>query len=351
MDIMGTGCGDALLVVEGWSMAIKFECGACGRKFKARDEHAGRRSKCPACGGEIQVPMQDAWEEADLPPLPKSSAVPVALPQVRTSEDDDEPEPYRPPWRKPGVSASTGLRSDEPEPYRPPAKPMSENNRTSWRDRRGLAVAISLAVLTALLSYTAWPLAGANLNRQQQFGFSAELTTRYREGLPDHLLKTDWIEGAMVVQCDTQPARVDTRKIPWLWECEAKVLGKRRDLIERDRPAEPVTVTVRSLYWWNPRGVVEAPVECWQEVTFKEWSGYTSRHHTALSEWKPGFRSEVAAAWQRVFKEFEQVGRALPPDEHNSGLRRLVGEVAERYGISADELNEIREAQMMEDAK
>ena len=35
---------------------IHFNCPHCGLKFKVRDEHAGRSTKCPTCKNAIQVP-------------------------------------------------------------------------------------------------------------------------------------------------------------------------------------------------------------------------------------------------------------------------------------------------------
>jgi Domain of unknown function (DUF4177) len=36
-------------------MSIEVGC-ACGRSFKAKDEHAGLRAKCPSCGSVLDVP-------------------------------------------------------------------------------------------------------------------------------------------------------------------------------------------------------------------------------------------------------------------------------------------------------
>src|SRR5487761_2700411 len=37
-------------------MSIEVQC-TCGRSFKAKDEHAGLRAKCPACGSVIAIPQ------------------------------------------------------------------------------------------------------------------------------------------------------------------------------------------------------------------------------------------------------------------------------------------------------
>jgi DNA-directed RNA polymerase subunit RPC12/RpoP len=74
-------------------MAIKFSCGSCGKKFTAKDEHAGRRSKCPACGWGILVPFQTASNDELTPkpvippPLLAVAATPAVATAIRTSED------------------------------------------------------------------------------------------------------------------------------------------------------------------------------------------------------------------------------------------------------------------------
>ncbi len=98
-------------------MPIRFSCSACGKKLRVKDEYAGRRSKCPACGWGIVVPFEPTWEESDSPaepipapppPLPgvsSTSTLPAALAQIQTSEDeDDEPQTWKP--SKPAASRS-----------------------------------------------------------------------------------------------------------------------------------------------------------------------------------------------------------------------------------------------------
>src|SRR5260221_6006501 len=36
-------------------MSILVSC-ACGKQFRARDEHAGKRGRCPGCGQPVQIP-------------------------------------------------------------------------------------------------------------------------------------------------------------------------------------------------------------------------------------------------------------------------------------------------------
>src|SRR4051794_2152197 len=72
-------------------MAIKFSCGSCGKKFLARDEHAGRSSKCPACGWPIAVPAAINRETHDSSPA-TPPPLPVASPPAPSAEDHAPPE-------------------------------------------------------------------------------------------------------------------------------------------------------------------------------------------------------------------------------------------------------------------
>src|SRR6185437_10441866 len=60
-------------------MAITVVC-ACGKRFGAKDEHAGKRFRCPGCGGVVSVPCKfPPPETASAPhaPAPKAPAAPV----------------------------------------------------------------------------------------------------------------------------------------------------------------------------------------------------------------------------------------------------------------------------------
>jgi DNA-directed RNA polymerase subunit RPC12/RpoP len=118
-------------------LSINFSCGACRKKFKAQDEHAGRRSKCPACGSDIEVPFQTAWEAAEpSPPTPPQiKPVRTAITPEGRGLPKSEPEPYRPP----GAHVQAGeyareLWPDEPEPGQPPELPADEKRRPLWRE-------------------------------------------------------------------------------------------------------------------------------------------------------------------------------------------------------------------------
>jgi phage FluMu protein Com len=66
---------------------IHFKCSKCGKKLGAKDDSAGKRVKCPACGQILQAPATGEarrappGEPAPAPPAAKSSAVSSAKPK------------------------------------------------------------------------------------------------------------------------------------------------------------------------------------------------------------------------------------------------------------------------------
>jgi len=58
-------------------MPIKFRC-TCGKVLAARDEHAGRRAKCPTCGAVVEVPKKSEARPASAPAAPRPAPAPSA---------------------------------------------------------------------------------------------------------------------------------------------------------------------------------------------------------------------------------------------------------------------------------
>ena len=57
-------------------MPISVKCAECGKGLRAPDALAGKKAKCPQCGGVIPIPaaVSDAEEFEDDPPVPKPTA-------------------------------------------------------------------------------------------------------------------------------------------------------------------------------------------------------------------------------------------------------------------------------------
>src|SRR5262245_4400963 len=99
-------------------MPIQVKCpnGACGKTFAVKDEFAGRRAKCPGCGGVLtipggaEVPVMAAAAPPPPPPPPmaRQSAPP---PPARMDEEDDYDAPPRRREAPPGgdMFAAVGL--------------------------------------------------------------------------------------------------------------------------------------------------------------------------------------------------------------------------------------------------
>lgn len=71
-------------------MAITAQCGSCNKKFKANDTLAGKRVKCPQCGGAITIPVPQPADSsgsmAGLLDEESVSAKPAAKPKPKPAE-------------------------------------------------------------------------------------------------------------------------------------------------------------------------------------------------------------------------------------------------------------------------
>jgi predicted Zn finger-like uncharacterized protein len=66
-------------------------CPGCDAKIKVRDEHAGKKVKCPKCGATVPVPAAEVEDEV-LEGVAVTAA-PAARKAARPKAEDDEPEP------------------------------------------------------------------------------------------------------------------------------------------------------------------------------------------------------------------------------------------------------------------
>jgi hypothetical protein len=67
-------------------MTISFSCPSCEHRLKVRDELAGRKVKCPSCGGGVAVPADAEDEEA---------AAATARPSREAREADEDERPRK----------------------------------------------------------------------------------------------------------------------------------------------------------------------------------------------------------------------------------------------------------------
>ncbi len=124
-------------------MAIRFSCSECGKRLAVKDENAGRRSKCPGCGGALTVP---SGPMASAKPVGESaiatfSAMPAALLAIRLDGGDEPAEAIPAPM--PVVE--------------PPPVPTAKTPSSARRPRLLLAIlAGSLAANLAMLAVIAY---------------------------------------------------------------------------------------------------------------------------------------------------------------------------------------------------
>jgi hypothetical protein len=81
-------------------MPIAFSC-SCGRKINAKDEHAGKKAKCPACGQVVTVPSPAKASAS----AGAAAARPKAAPKPAPVDDEYDVKEDAPPPKKRSASA------------------------------------------------------------------------------------------------------------------------------------------------------------------------------------------------------------------------------------------------------
>ena len=92
-------------------MPIVVQCSGCGGKFRAPDEAAGKRVKCPKCSSSIMLSSADHQDSAELPVAQKKlSQIPPPVPAEAAPISDQTRRPPRAPvWAWIGGAAITVL--------------------------------------------------------------------------------------------------------------------------------------------------------------------------------------------------------------------------------------------------
>jgi hypothetical protein len=84
-------------------MAISFSC-ECGQQLQAKEEHAGRRTRCPKCGSDVMIPSIEPAPPPEAPARP-AAVTPRPRPDVSHLDEDDDWEERR--RRRPAVPEAT----------------------------------------------------------------------------------------------------------------------------------------------------------------------------------------------------------------------------------------------------
>lgn len=84
-------------------MAIQLQCDACFFSFSVKDEHAGKKGKCPECGTAVNVPARSGGARSS-----RSSAAMPAAPPASRSGKTARPAPKRPSGSNVGLIVGLG---------------------------------------------------------------------------------------------------------------------------------------------------------------------------------------------------------------------------------------------------
>lgn len=127
-------------------MPIDVECG-CGKTFRVKDEHAGKRGKCPACGEMLTIPAPAAKpptaEDEAFRLLSEGPDPPAAPPPPRREWTADPVPPPRP-APPPVPAAPSGRRAI------PGFNKAMDDDRAERRRSRRSGISISPGVLGGL---------------------------------------------------------------------------------------------------------------------------------------------------------------------------------------------------------
>ncbi len=184
-------------------MAIEFSC-RCGRTLRVKDEHAGRRVKCPGCGSVAQVPAAAKKDDrSSLQPLAQSgrAASQTVLPHrsknphpsvagissektgnpgvaVQNNLEDwfseelsrPTPTPATPSTADRSTAARSPSRPKSDESYdRPRLRPRTKRRKpwTDWLWSIGRLILIVLAIVSLRPSLLGFALARSNQDQEE----------------------------------------------------------------------------------------------------------------------------------------------------------------------------------------
>jgi DNA-directed RNA polymerase subunit RPC12/RpoP len=133
-------------------MPISLSCD-CGRKIRVKDEHAGRKVRCPACGIVLEVPVPEMEVEVEgdasdysITETPKSKPPPLPKSKAPVDEQISDRKPLPRPSRAP-IDEPIAKRSPMPRPRRTKSR-RSRSESSGWSMP---SIAISPTIITGIL--------------------------------------------------------------------------------------------------------------------------------------------------------------------------------------------------------
>lgn len=146
-------------------MAIKVQCPnpACGQIITVRDEYAGKRGKCPVCGGAMMIPAGGNRESLSSRPAPMQqdyprSGIPVDAPDTANLSPLTPVDELRLPPADVLDAAPAPPPAEPPPPPYPSAAPQLVAGYTmaELATRTALIIGIVSLVLLSLIPQVRW---------------------------------------------------------------------------------------------------------------------------------------------------------------------------------------------------
>jgi hypothetical protein len=318
-------------------MAIEITC-ECGKRFRAKDEYAGRRGICPACRAEFSIPVPAA--ESTKPTA--SAPPPIASGESERERNGsiEQTTAKRPIWKDPilviGAAVPTtilmtffGFLAVRSGMFQSNLTPIATAPPPPYPD-------ITEQVAHEQLSFAdvVNPTPAEVLRWRSHARYRAEKFVEMTFGGDEEIDHFD------VLDITVEPCAPDPRKVSWLWRATIKVaVIFNLDLLRKPSTAHQYVLIGLfrmvppdncTYYWWEMQRA-DSPVP-------------PARKHLVDSEWKGEFRSAVSRAWNNAMKRHgADVAAKRFSNDRDAGWAWLghLDELATLLNITQDEVKEI----------
>ncbi|MFC1596641.1 hypothetical protein ACFL5Q_01660 [Planctomycetota bacterium] len=187
-------------------MTLTIQCGQCGKQFSAPDNWAGRRAKCPKCGGPMEIPAPAANSEPDDFGLELLDEGPAAPPAAAPAAAGPPSNPFAAMPAPPAASGGLGpaLSPRKPKKRKTSTEPSIGHTLATFAGSQKLltavAVVMGLVILSSLYLLVTSGLGWALVGRGIALVAGAVIVVGGLRGTRRRTRSTDKAQATRVVQ-------------------------------------------------------------------------------------------------------------------------------------------------------
>lgn len=232
-------------------MPIPVSCPNCSARINAPDSAAGKRAKCPKCGGVIPIPaaepevevVDDDFEVVDDEPAPKKK------PRPRDEDEDDEP-----PRRKASRRSADANDGERPRKKKAPRRDDDDDDRPRRSKGKKAAKSSSLPLiigggvllLVIGIGIFVWQLTKASGDGNAPGKTAGGNATPVKPALPAGWVTFDEPGGRFSAAMPAQPESVDVSALMdptaaemKMWQCQPASGKVFKVLLQVDKQPPP----------------------------------------------------------------------------------------------------------------